>query len=174
MHGSWIVFLGLVLFGIYAWHVRQKMIRLRDDCKAAWNELETPLNRRYKLILLLVSVVQPFLPHLRDLLDQLVNARQDALTCMGATQDLSKIEEKITVLLKQILAESQQQPSLSADARFGQVFQALQENEQQLENACRFYNGNVFAYNAYIGQFPVNIVAGLFHFEPRASFLAEE
>ena len=77
--------------------------------------------------------------------------------------------------LKNLFALSEAYPQLKAASNFRDLQESLQEVENGLSNARRYYNAVVRDLNTRIQQFPSNLVAGAFGFEEREFFaLADE
>lgn len=89
-------------------------------------------------------------------------------------QDVAKAEGELTGALKSIFALSEAYPDLKANTNFLELQRELRDTEDKIQSARRFYNGNVLAYNTKIEQFPGNIIAGMFHFEPKVFFELED
>ena len=94
---------------------------------------------------------------------------------MGKTvQFYSKTENMLTGALRQIFALSESYPDLKANQEFLQLQAQLEQTEDQIAQARRFYNANVRELNNGIEMFPSSIVAGMFAFKPAEFFEIED
>jgi LemA protein len=129
------------------------------------------LTRRRDLIPNLVSTVQGYAAHERALLDALVRAREASATHRGEPPaERQQFEEEVGRVLGQVLARVEGYPELKASTGFLDLQRELTNTEDRIAAARRFYNLNVGAYNTRVATFPSNVVAGMFHFEPRQFF----
>ena len=170
MHGIGIVLLGAVLFGIYTFYVHKTLTRLQQECKEAWRETEFYLKHRYDIVALFISLLQNKMPQATNVIEKLTTIRHNAMTCLGEMKQMSRVEGDLATILIQTLSFTNNNPLFQQDAAFIKLQQNLKAVNDKIEAAGRFYNGNVWAYNAKVGQFPSNIVAAMFHFEPKALF----
>jgi LemA protein len=72
--------------------------------------------------------------------------------------------------LRQVFALAEAYPQLRAVESFTQLQNTLNQIEDTLQNARRYYNAVVRDFNTMIEQFPSNIVAGMGHFKEREFF----
>jgi LemA protein len=91
---------------------------------------------------------------------------------MSATGPAAKAgaETMLTSALRQVFALAEAYPQLRAVESFNQLQQTLNQLEDNIQNARRYYNAVVRDFNTKIGQFPSNILAGMFNFKPREFF----
>jgi LemA protein len=82
----------------------------------------------------------------------------------------AEAEGLLTQALKSLFALSEAYPQLRAVENFSQLQSNLNEIEDALQNARRYYNAVVRDLNTKIEQFPSNIVARMFAFKPREYF----
>jgi LemA protein len=68
---------------------------------------------------------------------------------------------------------TQNYPQLRADAHFQNLYASLNEIEDHINAARRYYNGTVREYNQSIAVFPKVLIANSFGFKPE-TFFAEE
>jgi LemA protein len=80
----------------------------------------------------------------------------------------------LTGALKSLFALSEAYPDLKAAGNFQDLQQTLQELENAIQQARRYYNAVVRDYNTKIGQVPSNIIARAFNFSEREFFEIEE
>ena len=148
-----------------------RFVRQRTLVDSSWAGVDVELTRRHDLIPNLVETVQGYAAHERQLLEELVAAREAAVAQeKQAPSGRERLEEQVGQALDQVLARAEAYPDLKASTSFLDLQRQLTETEDRIAAARRFYNLNVGAYNTRVATFPSNLVAGWFHFEARAFF----
>ena len=77
------------LFGIIGWVIAiyNGLIRLRNEVKNAWSQIDVQLKRRYDLIPNLVETAKGYMTHERETLEAVTKARQQAVDFSGGVAD---------------------------------------------------------------------------------------
>ena len=169
----WIL-LGLVLavvliaIGIY-----NSLVRLRVQCDNAWADIDVQLKRRYDLIPNLVETVKGYAGHERQTLEAVINARNRAMSAQGPAAK-GEAEGMLAGALRQLFALAEAYPQLRAVESFTSLQGTLNEIEDHVQNARRYYNAVVRDFNTKIAQVPSNLIAGLFGFKGREFFELKE
>ena len=160
---AWI--LVLIVAALLAWAVFafNRLVRLRNQWRTAWADIDVQLQRRHDLVPQLVAAVQGYARHEGTLLEAVTALRARALGLQGPKQ-LGEIEEALEQNLGRLLALREAYPDLKASANFMQLHQELVEVEEHLQYARRFYNGAVRDYNTAIQRVPDVLVARGFGF----------
>jgi LemA protein len=153
-----------VVIGIY-----NGLIRLRVQCDNAWSDIDVQLKRRYDLVPNLVETVKGYAGHEKGTLEGVVAARNRAMSTEGPAAK-AEAEGMLTAALRQVFALAEAYPQLRAVESFTQLQQTLNQIEDSIQNARRYYNAVVRDLNTKIAQFPSNIIAGMFNFKPREFF----
>ena len=170
MHGIGFVLVFAVLFGIYAYKVRNTLIRLNENCKEAWRDTEFALKYRYDLMESFSTIFSQKMPQTRNVLETLAESITHAKTCAGEMKQISRAESELSQTLYKTFALLEANPAFQTDATFVKFQKDIHSAHEKIEDAARFYNGNVLTYNTEVGNFPSNIVAAMFHFEPKTLF----
>jgi len=146
-----------------------RFVRLVNQTKEAWADIEVQLKRRYDLIPNLVESVKGYAGHEKSAFENVTKARSVA---MGAhtPAEHGKAENMLTGALKSLFAVSEAYPDLKANQNFLQLQNELSDTENKIQSARRFYNGNVRDLNTGIESFPGNVIAGMFHFKKQEFF----
>jgi LemA protein len=165
-----LVLLGLlVLLVVSTISIYNALVRLRVQADNAWADIDVQLKRRYDLIPNLVETVKGYAGHERDTLEAVVDARSRAMSARGPERK-GEAEGALTEALKSLFALAEAYPQLRAVESFTQLQASLNEIEEAVQNARRYYNAVVRDLNTRIAQFPSNMVAGIFGFQPREFF----
>ena len=160
----------LVLFLVFTYN---KLVRLRNQIDASWSQIDVQLRRRYDLIPNLVETVKGYAAHERETFENVTRARQQAISAEGI-ENQAQAENMLTAALRQLLAVAEAYPDLKANQNFLALQEELTATEGRIAFSRQFYNDRVLVYDNALEQFPSNTVAGMFNFEPRAYFEAEE
>ncbi len=166
----------LVLVILYFVAVYNKFVRLGNNGKEAWSDIEVQLKRRYDLIPNLVNTVKGYATHESSAFEKVSNARAAAMgagAVGGAGSDgtagsgevlaaKAKAEGELTNTLKSLFAVAEAYPELKANTNFLELQRELSDTENKIQASRRFYNGNVRDLNIAIESFPSNLVAGMF------------
>ena len=149
------------------------LVSLRNYIRDAWANIDTELKRRYDLIPNLVATVKGYAAHERQVLERVIELRNQRLANTGSSAAQQVQEQELVENLKQVLVIAENYPQLKADQQFLKLQQELVNTEDRIQAARRFYNGNVRDYRNKCETFPSNMVANLFGFRPEEYFNVE-
>lgn len=90
-----------------------------------------------------------------------------------APGEKAKAENMLRDTLKSLFAVAEAYPELKANANFMQLQNQLQELENNIEYARRYYNAVVRDFNILIESFPSNVIASMFTFKQAEFFELE-
>ena len=164
-----VVLIIAALLVIFVITIYNGLVRLKVQCDNAWSDIDVQLKRRYDLIPNLVETVKGYASHEKDTLEGVVAARNSAMSAQGPA-DKAVAEGALAGALRQVFALAEAYPQLRAVESFTQLQQTLNQIEDSVQNARRYYNAVVRDLNTKIAQFPSNILAGMFGFKPREFF----
>jgi LemA protein len=165
----WILLIAVVLVVLFVVVIYNGLVRLKVQCDNAWSDIDVQLKRRYDLIPNVVETVKGYAGHEKTTLEGVVAARNKAMTSEGPAAK-AEAEGMLTAALRQVFALAEAYPQLRAVESFTQLQQTLNQIEDTIQNARRYYNAVVRDFNTKIAQFPSNIIAGMFNFKPREFF----
>ena len=160
------IFVLLVVFVIGMYN---GLVRLKVQCDNAWSDIDVQLKRRYDLIPNLVQTVQGYAAHEKGTLEGVVAARNQAMNTQGPAAK-ADAENVLTSALRQVFALAEAYPQLRAVESFTQLQNTLNQVEDSIQNARRYYNAVVRDLNTKIVQFPSSVIAGMFNITPRQFF----
>jgi LemA protein len=152
------------------------LVKLRNRIDGAWSQIDVQLKRRYDLIPNLVETVKGYATHEKETLERVIQARNSAMAVhdQGTVAEQAQAENQLTGALKSIFALSEAYPDLKANQNFLNLQEELTSTEDRVAYARQFYNDTVQTYNTKIETIPTNVIAGVFNFEKREYFEAEE
>lgn len=169
---SYIILGIIVLVVLAAIAIYNKLVRLRNTVKTSWSDIDVHCKKRYDLVPNLVETVKGYASHEKTTFEKVTQARSMA---MQATTpgEMAKAENMIRETLKSLFAVAEAYPELKANANFLQLQSQLQELENNIEYARRYYNSVVRDFNIMIESFPSNIIASFFTFKQAELFQLE-
>ncbi|MCA9773671.1 MAG: LemA family protein, partial [Myxococcales bacterium] len=129
--------------------------------------------RRADLIPNLVETVKGYATHEKTTLDGVIRAR-NAAQAAGGVHDKAVTEGALTGALRGLFALAEAYPDLKANQNFLQLQGNLNEIEDHLQNARRYYNAVVRDLNTKCEAFPSNLVAQRYGFTKREYFELED
>ena len=166
MTGVWI-FVGIIVVLIIAFIViYNKLVRLRNQVKNAWAQIDVQLKRRYDLIPNLVETVKGYMKHERETLEAVTKARTLAQQVASAGPgERGKAEGELSAALNRLLAVAEKYPDLKANQNFLALQEELSSTENKISFSRQFYNDSVLSYNNETQMFPSNVIAGMTGFK---------
>jgi LemA protein len=168
-----LIVLGIIaLVVVFVVAIYNGLVRLRVQCDNAWSDIDVQLKRRYDLIPNLVETVKGYAAHEKGTLEGVITARNRAMTTEGPAAK-AQAEGVLTAALRQVFALAEAYPQLRAVESFTQLQQSLNQIEDSVQNARRYYNAVVRDLNTKIQTFPTNVLAGMFGFQARQFFEVE-
>ncbi len=170
-----LIILGIItLIIVYAVSIYNGLVKLKNQAEEAWASIDVQLKRRHDLIPNLVETVKGYAGHEKETLTKVVEARNMAMQAGGNPEKRAEAENFLTGTLKSLFALSESYPQLKANENFLQLQNTLNEIEDNIQNARRYFNAVVRDLNIKIESFPSNILAGIFNFKQKEYFEVDE
>ena len=130
-----LIVLVVIAFGVIAWLVGiyNGLVRLRNEVKNAWAQVDVQLKRRYDLIPNLIETVKGYAKHERETFEKITQARSAAMSAQGVAEQ-AKAETQLNQALGGLRLVVEAYPDLKANTNF----LALQEELASTENKIGF------------------------------------
>ncbi|KPL05713.1 hypothetical protein AMJ85_11020 [candidate division BRC1 bacterium SM23_51] len=173
MYGLLIILGAVVLVVLFIIVIYNGLVRLRQQVKNAWAQIDVQLKRRYDLIPNLVNTCKGYIKHERGTLEAVTKARQQAIDASGVAEQ-AKAENFLTQTLRSLFAVVEAYPDLKANQNMLALQEELTSTENKIGFSRQFYNDSVMKYNTRIQTVPANMVAGMFGFGDEEFFELEE
>ena len=178
---GFLIFLGLiVVVAVFGIGIYNRLVNSRNRVKNAFAQIDVQLTRRYDLIPNLIESVKGYMKHERETLEAVISARNAAASGLTAAKadpanadaikQLAAAEATLGGALGRLFALAEAYPDLKANENMLRFQEELASTENKVAFARQAFNDAVLTYNNTRENFPNNIVAGMFRFEP-ASFL---
>lgn len=173
MSSALIAIIAAVLIVIIVIVIYNTLVKTRVRVEEAWSDITVQLKRRYDLIPNLVNAVKGYAKHEKEVIENVTNARANALNATGV-QETAKAENQFEQALKSLFAVSENYPQLRASENFQKLQSELTDTEDKIMAARRFYNGAARDLNIKIDTFPSNLIAKMFGFKKRDFFEVDD
>lgn len=183
MKKTWIIILAAVaLIAIFCATSYNSMVSQDEAVGTAWSNVENQYQRRADLIPNLVNTVKGYASHEKETLEAVISARAKATQTSINLNEISsekmaafqQAQGELSSALSRLMVSIERYPDLKANQNFQALQAQLEGTENRISVERRKFNEIARAYNTSIRRFPKNIVAGLFGFEKRPYFEAQE
>jgi len=152
--------------------IYNKLVRLKNTVKSSWSDIDVQCKKRYDLVPNLVETVKGYASHEKSVFEKVTQARSIAMQATSPGE-MARAENLFRDTLKSLFAVAEAYPELKANASFLQLQTQLQEVENNIEYARRYYNAVVRDYNIAVESFPSNLIASQFNFKQAELFQLE-
>ena len=173
-----LIVIAVVVLSIFFWFkgAYNGMVNMREAVSAQWSNVEYQYQRRPNL----VNTVKGYASHEENTLTEVVNARAKATQMQlnidqldeATLKKLSNVQGELSSALSRLMAISENYPDLKANQNFLDLQAQLEGTENRIAVERRKFNDVARSYNAFILQFPRNLVAGMFGFTSKPYFEA--
>jgi len=164
-----VVIVAVLVMGAY-----NALVRLRNQVKEAWAQVDVQLKRRFDLIPNLMETVKGYMSHERETLEAVTQARASVA---GAGADLgqrAEAEGMLGAALSRLMVVVESYPDLKASRNFLALQEELTSTENKIGFSRQHYNQSVMTFNNKVEMFPSNIIAGMFNFSQAEFFELKE
>ena len=149
------------------------LVRLRNQAKNAWSQIDVQLKRRHDLVPNLVETVKGYAGHEKETLQNVIQARAAAVQAQGVANQ-SQAEQQLSGALGRLMLVVEQYPDLKANQNFLSLQEELSSTENRIGFSRQHFNDSTMQYNTRLQSFPANIIAGTFNFTAESFFEIEE
>ena len=158
------------------------MVEQEENVSKAWSQVENVYQRRADLIPNLVNTVKGYAAHEKETLEGVLAARAKATQMTVNLDDLSEENIKkyqaaqgdLQQAMGRLLMLTENYPDLKANENFRDLQAQLEGTENRITVERQKFNEAAKEYNTNIRKFPNNIFAGMFGFEKKGYFEAQE
>lgn len=173
-----------IIFLLYMWGKSSynRLVTMEEGVTAAWSQVENVYQRRADLIPNLVNTVKGYADFEQETLTKVIEARSKA-TSMNVNADelneqsiqqFQQAQQGLSSALSRLMVVVERYPDLKANQNFMDLQSQLEGTENRITVERRNFNQTAQTYNTQIRKFPVNLFAGMFGFEKKAYFEAEQ
>lgn len=179
-----IAVIAVVVIALFGWVKGgyNGMVEQEETVSKAWSQVENVYQRRADLIPNLVNTVKGYAAHEKETLQGVVEARAKATQMSVNLDDLSAENIKkyqaaqgdLQQAIGRLLMLTENYPDLKANENFRDLQAQLEGTENRITVERQKFNEAAKEYNTNIRKFPNNILAGIFGFEKKGYFEAQE
>ncbi len=169
-----IILLIVVLIIGVLWSTYNGLVKLDEQVNEAWSDITVQLKYRADLIPNVIETVKGYAKHEKEVFEG-VTAARSAVMGAKSVKSAAKAESEMTAALSKVFAIAEAYPELKANTNFQKLQEQLQDVEDKIQAARRFYNAGAKELNTKIKTFPTNIINNLIgHFKTRDYFEVAE
>jgi LemA protein len=158
------------------------MVTKQEATSSAWAQVENVYQRRLDLIPNLVNTVKGVANFEQKTLTDVINARASATQMKVdasklTPEQLQKFQSsqgELSQALGRLMVVAEQYPQLKATQNFLELQSQLEGTENRISVERMKFNDIVKDYNGYIRKFPQVLYAGIFGFEKKGYFEADQ
>lgn len=179
---TWLIIAAAAVLVLWGISVYNGLVNEEEIVSQAWSDVETQYQRRSDLIPNLVNIVKGYATHEKETFKELVDARAKATSIQIDPSNLSeeelqkfqKAQSEVGSALGRLIAVAENYPELKANENFMELQAQLEGTENRIQKSRSDFNATVKTYNVKVRKFPGSIVAGIFGFNVKANFKADE
>ena len=176
------VALVVVVLALWAVPKYNGLVKSQQSVESQWGNVENVYQRRADLIPNLVETVKGYAKHEQETLEGVIEARANATKVTidpknMTPEDLQKYQAAqgdVTNALSRLIAVSESYPDLKANQNFLELQNQLEGTENRIAVERNKFNEVAKEYNTKRRTFPTNIIAGIFNFDEKPYFKAQE
>ncbi len=170
----YIILVVLVIFFLWLASAYNGLVSLKNRTDEAWADIDVQLKRRYDLVPKLVESVKGYVKQEKDVLENVTQARANAIAAGGGVDAKAQSENALTGALRSVFAVAENYPDLKSSANFQQFSSEMSDIEDKIQAARRFYNANVRDYNIKIEVVPTSFFAKKLGFSQKQLFTLDD
>ncbi len=174
----------VVIILLFSWGtgIYNKLVSQEEGVNQAWANVENVYQRRLDLIPNLVNTVQGVANFEKSTLTAVIEARAKATSVQinpknldeASLQKFQEAQNNVSSALGRLMVVVEQYPQIKATQNFSELQAQLEGTENRISVERMKFNEAAKAYNTYIRRFPANIFAGIFGFQKKAYFEAQQ
>ncbi|HNY07866.1 MAG TPA: LemA family protein [Bacteroidales bacterium] len=183
---NWIIVGIIVLFVIIiiSWStgIYNGLVTREEGVNSQWSQVENVYQRRADLIPNLVNTVKGYANFEKSTLTAVIEARSKATAVninpknldAASLQKFQSAQDGLSSALGRLMVVVERYPELKANQNFLELQAQLEGTENRITVERQKFNESAQDYNTYIRKFPKNIFAGMFGFQKKAYFEAQQ
>lgn len=170
---SW-VFVCILLIIVFLGFTYNSLVQVEENVNLAKSNVEEAMQSRIEKLPDLVATVQNYTNHEAQVYSELADSREAlaASISSGDLKAMEKADNELTAKINSMIALAEDNPEFQAAELHSRLMDQIEGAVNRIHQARREYNAAVNEYNRKIRQFPCNIYATLFGFEPMEEFTA--
>ncbi|WP_341661760.1 LemA family protein [Blattabacterium cuenoti] len=177
-----IIFILISVIILWIANTYNHLVKLNENIKTQWGQVENVYQRRADLIPNLVNTVKGSSNFEKETLNQIIEARAKATSLSINTNDLNqnqinkyqKVQENLNHSVSRFLLIVENYPNLRSTQNFYELQNQLEGTENRINVERHRFNEKVNNFNIYRNQFPKIIIANFFsQFQEKGYFQSQ-
>lgn len=151
----------LLVLGVLTYILYVRLIQIRNKVKESVADIDVQLKKRYDLIPNILHTAAKFMEHEKTLMNELTELRVKAMstTFAGSPKEKMELESLLNQKLGEFKVSLENYPDLKSNQTMITAMQTMNEVEEHISAARRFYNSNVTALKNAVEIFPSSVIA---------------
>lgn len=162
-----ILFVGLILLGIWVVSTRRRLMRIEENVNNAMGQIGIQLSSRFDALMALLNLAKEYAPGEAKMLMESVKAKRNLITDKSVPDEVQEQERVIEETLVCIDLITQHYPELVADSNYEKYMNALECYEKMLCTGRLIYNDSVTKLNKEVRMLPAGLLAGILGFREK-------
>jgi LemA protein len=162
----------VVLASWFVLHAYNRLVRMRNNVRNAWADVDVQLTLRHDLVPNLVESVKGYMSHERQTLEAVAQARSAAMNAGADLVTRAAAEMALGSAVSNLFLTAERYPDLKASQNFLLLQEQLTTTENRIAFARQHYNEMVRQFNTLIAELPWNLMAAQFGYTPEKLFAA--
>lgn len=159
----------IAVIAIYFFSLYNGLVRLKEQIKEAWSQIDVQLKRRSDLIPNLMETVKGYAKHEKEVFENVTKARSALMGANGA-HEKAEANNMLTQALGKLFAVAEAYPELKANENFVQLQKELSDTEDKVAYSRQYYNTTVMEYNVKVKTLPAALFAPAMGFTEQEFF----
>ena len=138
-----------------------RLIKTRNKVQESMADIDVQLKKRYDLIPNMLQMAAKFMEHEKSIMTELTELRTKAMqtTFAGSPKEKMEVENLLNQKLHEFKVSLENYPDLKSNQTMITAMQSMNEVEEHIAAARRFYNANVNELKNLVEIFPSSVVA---------------
>lgn len=178
---AWLIpLVAILLLAFWSVGIYNGLVSSDETVSKAWGNVQSVYQRRADLIPNLVETVKGYRDYEKDTLESIVELRSEAgqakidVSKAQNPEELQKAMGNMDGVLSKLMVVVERYPDLKASQNFLALQDSIEGTENRISVERQRYNDAVRDYNVKTRRFPSNIIAGMFNFDQKDMFQADD
>lgn len=169
----WIV---AALIAVWFYFTYVGLIKKKNRLKESFSGIDVQLKKRYDLIPNLLTMAAKYMEHEKSLMEEITRLRSEAMAVNFTVDPRKKIELEnlLTQKMSDFKLQAENYPDMKSNQTMLNAMESMNEVEEHIAAARRFYNSNVTDLKNAVEIFPSSLVAKIVGVKDEMPFFEAE
>lgn len=152
------------------------LIKKKNRLNESASGIDVQLKKRYDLIPNLLTMAAKYMEHEKELMEEITKLRSEAMCCDFKENPQKKIEleNMLNNRLGEFKLSAENYPDMKSNQTMLNAMESMNEVEEHIAAARRFYNANVTDLKNAVEIFPSSLVAKMIGIKDQMPFFTAE